>query len=336
MAVKQNGVLAHFTPTVSKYTNQTLPANGNTVAPNGYNIYTCPNATLMSGKVFVANNTGGALDIDIGIVEQSDVIQLDTPGNQPGSPSNYTNFLISNNTSNGYTTSIVIEYGNLGGTSTFAQGETLSWTNSGYGGAQTAIIHYWDQANGKLWLRNMSHPKGLDLPGDTNFTSSGGGTFSVGTSYAGTSGTAGWSGYVRYFDALTGKIYFLNHEFRNNIDYAQIYDINKEVREQANNNLNRMNKFWRPVTVNQDKFAGVGNSTPVTEFIDNNGAELLVGSVSQATTEQLIVNGKQIADNTVEEFSGIVLGQYQSLFVKSTGALTFTLVGFEEVAEVPS
>ena len=336
MAVKQNGVLAHFTPTVSKYTNATLPAASNTVAPTEYNIYTCPNGTLMSGKVFVSNNTGGALDIDIGIVEQSDVIQLDAPSAQPGSPNNYSNFLISNNTSNGYTTSIVIEYGNLGGTQTFAQGETLSWTNSGYGGAQTAIIHYWDQANGELWLRNMSHPKGLDLPGDTNFTSSGGGTFSVGSTYAGTSGTAGWSGYVRYFDSLTGKIYLLNHEFRNNIDYAQIYDINNEVREQANNNLNRMNRFYRPVAVNQDKFAAVGNSTPVTEFIDNNGEKLLVGSVSQATTEQLIVNGKQIADNTVEEFSGIVLGQYQSLYVKCTGAVTFTLVGFEEVAEVAS
>ena len=336
MAVKQNGVLAHFTPTVSKYTNSTLPAASNTVAPTEYNIYTCPNGTLMSGKVFVSNNTGGALDIDIGIVEQSDVIQLDAPSAQPGAPNNYSGFLISNNTSNGYTTSIVIEYGNLGGTSTFAQGETLSWTNATYGGAQTAIIHYWDSSNGKLWLRDMSHPKGLDLPGDTNFTSSGGGTFSVGTSYAGTSGTAGWSGFVRYFDTLTGKIYFLNREFRNNIDYAQIYDINNEVREQANNNLNRMNKVYRPVTVNQDKFAGVGPSTPVTEFIDNNGVELLVSAVSQATTEQLIVNGMQIADNTVQEFSGIVLGQYQSLYVKCTGAVTFTLVGFEEVAEVAS
>ena len=336
MAVKQNGVLAHFTPTVSKYTNQTLPANSNTVAPTGYNIYTCPNGTLMSGKVFVANNTGGALDIDIGIVEQSDVIQLDTPGNQPGSPNNYTNFLISNNTSNGYTTSIVIEVGNLGGTSTFAPGETLSWTNATYGGAQTATIHYWDSGNGELWLRNMSHALGLDLPGDTNFTSSGGGTFSVGSSYAGTSGTAGWSGFVRYFDTLTGKIYLLNHEFRNNIDYAQIYDTANEVREQSNNNLNRMNRVYRPVAATQTKYAAAGNTTPVTEFVDNNGVKLLVASVSKATTEQLIVNGMQVADNTVQEFSGIVLGQYQSLYVKCTGAVTFTLVGFEEVAEVAS
>ena len=90
------------------------------------------------------------------------------------------------------------------------------------------------------------------------------------------------------------------------------------------------------MTVNQVKFAAVGNSTPVTEFIDNNGEKLLVASVSRATTEQLIVNGMQVADNTVQEFSGIVLGQYQSLYVKSTGAVTFTLVGLEEQAEIPS
>ena len=107
MAVKQNGVLAHFTPTVSKYTNSTLPANSNTVAPNEYNIYTCPNGTLMSGKVFVSNNTGGALDIDIGIVEQSDVIQLDARISWVHQIIivifSYLTIL------NGYTTSIVIE-----------------------------------------------------------------------------------------------------------------------------------------------------------------------------------------------------------------------------------
>ena len=66
MAVKQNGVLATFTPTVSKYTNQVLASPG-TATPNGYNIYTCPAATLMSGKLYVSNNTGGSLDIDVGI-----------------------------------------------------------------------------------------------------------------------------------------------------------------------------------------------------------------------------------------------------------------------------
>ena len=336
MATKQNGVLASFTPTVSKYTNETLPANGNTVAATGYNIYTCPGATLMSGKLYISNNTGGALNVDVGIVEQSDVIQLDAASSQPGSPSNYTSFVLSSGQQTGYTTSIVIDYGSLSGT--FVVGEQISWTNSNRSpSAQTAILHYHDTTNGRLWLRNMSHPLGLDLPGDTTFTGAGGATCAVGPSHAGTGGTQGWSGLVRYFDPLNGTIYFLNREFRNNLNYANIYDVNNENRELGNNNVERsLSKYWRPVTTTQTRYAAAGNTTPATEFIDNNGVELLVSGVSQATTEQLIVNGLQVADNSVKEISGILLGTYQSLYVKSTGAVTFTLVGLEEQAEIPS
>ena len=154
MAIKQNGVLATFTPTVSKYTNRTLPDNGNTVAATGYNIYTCPGATLMSGKLYITNNTGGSLDIDVGIVEQSDVIQLDAPAAQPGAPSNYTGFVLGNGQQTGYTSSIVIDYGNLSGT--FVVGEQISWTNSNRSpSAQTATLLYHDTSNGRLWLRDI-------------------------------------------------------------------------------------------------------------------------------------------------------------------------------------
>ena len=336
MAIKQNGVLATFTPTVSKYTNRTLPDNGNTVAATGYNIYTCPGATLMSGKLYITNNTGGSLDIDVGIVEQSDVVQLDAATSQPGSPQNYTSFVLSSGQQTGYTTSIVIDYASLSGT--FVVGEQISWTNSNRSpSAQTAILHYHDTTNGRLWLRNMSHPLGLDLPGDTTFTGAGGATCAVGPSHAGTGGTQGWSGLVRYFDPLNGTIYFLNREFRNNLNYANIYDVNNENRELGNNNVERsLSKYWRPVTTTQTRYAAAGNTTPATEFIDNNGVELLVSGVSQVTTEQLILNGFPLADNTTKEVSGILLGTYQSLYVKSTGAVTFTLVGLEEQAEIPS
>ena len=338
MAIKQNGVLATFTPTVSKYTNRTLPDNGNTVAATGYNIYTCPGATLMSGKLYISNNTGGSLDIDVGIVEQSEVIQLDAPAAQPGAPSNYTGFTLTNGQQTGYTSSIVIDYSSLSGT--FVVGEQISWTNgNNYGGSgtQTAILQYHDTVNGRIWLRNMSHPLGLDVTGDTTFTGAGGATCAVGPTHAGTGGTRGWSGLVRYFDTLNGTIYFLNSEFRNNLDYANIYDTNTENREEGNNNVERsLSKFWRPVETTQTRYAAAGNTTPATEFIDNNGVELLVSSVTQATTEQLILNGFPLADNTTKEVSGILLGTYQSLYVKSTGAVTFTLVGLEEQAEIPS
>ena len=336
MAVKQNGVLATFTPTVSKYTNQVLASPG-TETPNGYNIYTCPAATMMSGKLYISNNTGGSLDIDVGIVEQSDVIQLDTPGNQPGAPSTYTGFVLGNGQSTGYTTSVFVDYGSL--TGTFVEGEVISWTNSNRTpSARTAVLHKHDTSNARLWLRNMSHPLGLDLPAQTTFSGAGGATCQVGPSNAGTGGTVGWSGLVRYFDPLNGTIYLLNHEFRNNLDYAQIYDANNQVREEGNNNVERsLSRFWRPVAATQTKYDNVGGTTtPPTQFIDNNTVELKVGSVSQVTTEQLILNGFPLADNTTKELSGIVLGTYQSIYVKSTGAVTFTLVGFEEQAEIPS
>ena len=341
MAIKQNGVLATFTPTVSKYTNRTLPDNGNTVAATGYNIYTCPGATLMSGKLYITNNTGGSLDIDVGIVEQSDVIQLDAPSAQPGAPSNYTGFVLGNGQQTGYTSSIVIDYSSLSGT--FVVGEQISWTNgNNYGGSgtQTAILQYHDTVNGRIWLRNMSHPLGLDLTGDTTFTGAGGATCQVGPSHAGTGGTRGWSGNVRFYDSLNGTIYLQNYEFRNNLDYKYIYDTissPNENRESGNNNLNRsLARTWRPVDTTQTRYAAAGNTTPATEFIDAAGVEVLVSGVSQCAAEQFIVQDKAVNDNEIFELNGIVLGTYQSLYVKSTGAVTFTFIGFEEVAEIPS
>ena len=222
MAVKQNGVLATFTPTTSKYTNSTVPANSNTIAATAWNMYTCPGATLTSGKLIVSNNTGGALNIDVGIVEQTDVIQLDALASQPGTPDNYGAFSFPSGPT-GYTTSVVVEYVNL--TGTFNVGEVVTWTNgNNYGGSgtQTAICH--KTTTGKLWLRNMAHPLGLDLTGDTTFTGAGGATCQVGPSHAGTGGTRGWSGNVRFYDSLNGTIYLQNYEFRNNLDYKYIYD----------------------------------------------------------------------------------------------------------------
>ena len=334
MAIKQTGVLATFTPTTSKYTNNTVAAPG-TVAATGWNMYTCPSQTLVSGKLIVSNNTGGALNIDIGIVEQTDVIQFDALASQPGSPSTYGAFTFPSGTATNFTTSVVIDYSNLSGT--FVVGEVVSWTNANRTPtAQTAILQYHDTSNGRLWLRNMSHPLGLDLPsGDTTFSGAGGASCAAGTSYAGSGGTAGWSGNVRFYDSLNGVLYLQNREFRNNLDYAHLYaNDNNENREQRNNNLNRsLARVWRPVATTQTRYAGSGNTTPATEFIDSTGIEVLVSGVSQVSAEQLIVNDKALNDNEIFELNGIVLGSYQSVYVKSTGAVTFTLVGFEETAE---
>ena len=347
MAVKQNGVLGTFTPTVSKYTNNTVNSNypNNALSTNGWCMYTCPTATLMSGKVTVSNNTGSAAAIDIGVVEQTDVLQLDALSAQPGgNTGGYGKFSFPSGTNASYATSVVIVYANLQN-GPFVAGENLTWTNtnrgSGAAANMSAIIEWVDAPNNKLWIRTQTHPLALELPaGDTTFTGSvSGATCSVGTSYAGTSGTAGHSGWVRFYDSLTGKIFFQSDEFRNNLDYKYLY-LNDafENREQNNNNLNRSNgRIWRPVASTVTRYLNTGSTdTPATEFIDASGTEVLISSVSQATAEQYLVKGKSVSDNDTFELNGVLLGAYQSIFVSSSAAVTFTLSGFEETAESPS
>ena len=341
MAVKQNGVLAHFTPTVSDYTNQTVNPASNAVATNGWCMYTCPEATLTSAKLVVSNDTGSAANVDIGIVEQTDVIQFDALNQQPGTPSNYGAFAFPSGSASNFASSIKISYGNLSGGANITAGMTVSWTNGGLSAAFqscTATVHYHDTANAKMWLRNMSHPEALQLTTNTTFTTSGG-TFEIGSSIAGSTGNAGWSGWVRFYDSLQGTLYLNNWEFRNNLDYQYLYanDAN-ENRQQNNNNLARSHgRIWRPVATTTPTFDNAGNTNPLaTEFIDAAGVEVKVSGVSQCATEQYIVKQKQVADNDIFELSGLVLGDHQSIFVSSTAAVTFSLIGFEEIAETLS
>ena len=344
MAVKQNGVLAHFTPTVSDYTNNTVNPASNAVATNGWCMYTVPTATLTSAKLIVSNDTGSAANIDVGIVEQTDVIQFDALNQQPGTPSNYGAFAFPSGTASTYASSIVIEYGNLSAGASITPGLQVTWTNTGMTNPNdgtnnhTATIHYHDTANAKMWIRDMSHPEALSITTDTTFTTSGG-TFAVGGSIAGSSGNAGWSGWVRFYDSLQGILYLNNHEFRNNLDYRYLYanDAN-ENRQQNNNNLARSNgRIWRPVATTTRTFDNAGNTNNLaTEFIDAAGVEVKVSGVSQCATEQYLVKQKQVADNDIFELSGLVLGDHQSIFVSSTAAVTFSLIGFEEIAETLS
>ena len=333
MAVKQNGVLACFTPTVTPYVNLTTAA-GTTVTPNGYNFYTCPSATMVSGKLFINNATGGAATVDVAIVSQTQAIQLTAASGQSPAGTAFSDYSFG-----AYTTSVQLDVANLGGTSTFASGETLSWTNGGLAAAYqscTGIIEYWDASNTRLWLRNMSHPKGLDLGGDTNFTSSGGGTCSAGPTYAGTGGTDGWSGLVKHYDSRRGVIYLNTYEFKNNLNYTLLGQAG-EVREVDGNIPNRsFGNEHRPVATTLNRYAAAGNTTPTTEFIDSSGNELLIASVSDTVAEQFILKGQSISDNSSYELTGLVLGAQQSLYITSSAAVSATLVGFEETAEVAS
>lgn len=332
MAVKQNGVLATFVPGVTPYSNLRLSS---VVTPTAFNFYTTPSATMTSARLFIANDTGSAASVDVAIVEQTDVLQLDAPANQPGAPSDFGAFTFAENT---YTSSIYIEGGGV--TGTFQAGEQVTWTNSGLPAAYqsvSATVLSWDAANSKLWLRNMSHPLAMEVSGDTTVTgTTSGATISAGPSYAGSGGTDGHSGIVKYYDSNLGRVYFLNYEHKNNVDY-KVYGETTEVFNQTNNVLARSQSHnSAPVATTMTRYAAAGNTTPTTEFLDTAGTELLISGVSQVQAQQYLVKSKSIADNEHLELNGLVLGPGQSLFVSSAAAVSCTLMGYEEVAEIPS
>ena len=342
MAVKQNGVLGTYTPTVTPYTNNALSEThpNNTVSSGtGFPFYTCPGATLASGKLIIANNTGGNVNVDVAIVEQSDIIQFDALASQPNNPStsaSYLNYSYFSFPKNSYVSSIYVEYANL--TGTINAGETLTFNNTTLTpNAQTATVHYHDTTNNKIWLRNLSKPDALNVQNTTvTATASGGGTFEWGAAHAGSAASQGHSGIVSFYDTYKGRLFLQNYEFRNNLDWAVLGDMNNENRELGNSNLNRSYaNVYNPVATTQTRFAS-SNSTVTTEFITANGIELLVSGVSQAAPEQYIVRNKQVTDASTLEVGGIVLGTYQSLFVNCSAAVTATFIGFEETAEIPS
>ena len=110
-----------------------------------------------------------------------------------------------------------------------------------------------------------------------------------------------------------------------------------EVREVNANIPNRsFANEHRPVATTQNRYAAAGNTTPTTEFIDSSGANLLIASVSDTVAEQFILKSQSISDNSTYELNGLVLGAQQSLYITSSAAVSATLVGFEETAEVAS
>jgi hypothetical protein len=121
------------------------------------------------------------------------------------------------------------------------------------------------------------------------------------------------------------------------LDYRYLGTIGNGVGEEEKNSNNcsvcvSQSRLWRPVTATQTRYAAAGNTTPATEFVDENGVELLVASVGAVKEHQYIAKSKSVSDNETLELTGIVLGPYQSLYVSSTAAISCSLVGFEEPA----
>lgn len=339
-----NGLLAQYTPTVTKHTNLRL-GTGASSTSTYFPIYSCPGSTLTSGTLRIANDTGAAASVDVAIVEYTDALQLDVPGNQPSGT------YFSDYSLNGNATSFVIE-GSTWNSVGFAPDEVVTWTNTNIvnpatgNNTHTGKVRRWDQGTTKLWLYDMSHPLAFQaaVPTDTTFTGAGGGIIYAGPSYAGTAITTGFEGLIRYYDATSGVVYLNNPETANNLDFQRLGALGGGATGERRSSLNgacyvtvtHTNLKLAPWanTVNRYNAVTGALTTPATEIVDDNGVELLVTSVASVKADNYIVRQKSVSDNATLEVTGIVLGQYQHLYVACSAAVNCSFVGFEEAISV--
>lgn len=341
-----NGLLAQYTPGLTKHSNL-MQATGSQLTATGFPIYTCPGSTLTSGTLRISNTSGSAQTVDVAIVEYTDAIQLATPT----PPTYFESYSIGGGSPAVATSHYVVGTWN---STAFQTNEVVTWTNTNVTNpldgtnVHSAKVAYWDQGNTKLWLYDLSHPAATTsytAPTDVVLTGANGGTLSIGPSYSGSQAARGNDGRVRYYDGYDGIVYVNNPETENNLKFKYLGTLGNtggtgERKTSLNgacyvtdiyNNLKL--RPWATTITLVDAVAGT-TTTPVAEILTDNGTEVEVASIAGVKQENYIVKEVSVNDNATLEIPGLVLGQYQTLYVACAGQVQFSLVGFEEAFTV--
>ena len=340
-----NGLLAQYTPGLTKHTNL-MQAAGTQLTSTGFNIYTCPGQTLTSGTLRISNTSGGAATVDVAIVESTDQVTMaGTAAQKEGY-----------NFGQGGQARVSSHYaiGTSNGTP-FSQTEVVTWTNTNVTNPldgtnnHSAKVHYWDNLNSKLWLYDLSHPAAATsfaAPTDTVISAAGSGaTLSIGPTYAGSSVARGSDGLLRYYDGYDGICYVNNAEHENNLKYKYLFTLGNTggtgERKTSTSGAAYVTDIYnnlksRPfeTTITAINAVTGASTTPVAEFVANDGSEVQIASVAAVNQENYIVKEVSVSDNGTLEIPGIVLGQYQSIYVACAAQVQFSLVGFEEAVTV--
>ena len=322
-----------------------MQAAGSQLTSTGFNIYTCPGSTLTSGTLRVSNTSGGNVTVDVAITEWTDAVSM------AGTAAQKEGYTFGQGSQGRVSSHYVVGTWN---STAFQTDEVVSWTNPNQinpldgTNNHTAKVHYWDSANTKLWLYDLSHPAAAtnwSAPTDVVLTGAGGGTLSIGPTYAGSEVARGGEGRLRYYDGYDGICYVQNNEHENNLKYRYLGTLGNtggtgERKTSLNgacyvtdiyNNL-KSRKIETTITL-LNAVTGA-STTPVAEFVANDGTEVQVTSVAQVRDENYIVREVTVNDNNTLEIPGIVLGQYQSIYVACAAQVQFSLVGFEEAVTV--
>lgn len=342
-----NGLLAQYTPGLTKHSNL-LQAAGSQLTATGFPMYTCPGSTLTSGTVRISNTSGAATTVDLAVVEWTDALQLATPT----PPVYFESYSIGGGSPAVATSHYIVGTWN---STTFQTNEVVTWTNANVTNPldgtnnHSAKVAYWDQGNTKLWLYDLSHPAATTsfaAPTDVVVTGgTSGATLSLGPSYAGSQAARGNDGRIRYYDGYDGIVYLNNPETENNLKFKYLGSLGNPgglgerktsligaayVTDMYNNLKLRP---WTTTITLVDAVTG-GTTTPITEIVTDTGVEVQVASVAGVNQENYVVKEVTVNDNATLEIPGIVLGQYQTLYVASPAQVQFSFVGFEEANTV--
>ena len=324
-----NGVLASYQSATPKYSHAYVDQTNN---PNGlvradFPMYTTPSATLTSGSLRMMNTTGATATVDVAIQDYTEAIQFAAPGSQSPTVSNFSEFSFAPNDK--VTSSYVIISGHNG--TAYVPGETLTITGGSLSGTQTAKCIAWDASNLKVWyeLPVGSWPV---TAATLTIAGAGGGSGTITDSYVGTSGR------VVFYDRLTGTLLFQNDSLFNNVK-SQYYTEPTLQRVSGIGGAGQLSISsrgyeWLPslstVTLYNSSNTNGTNVTAEWKMTTGTFPEVIIASVAYSNDQNKILKSYPIPNNSEVSLTGLVLEQWQNLYVSASAGVAFNFIGFEE------
>ena len=323
-----NGVLASYQSATTKYTNAYVDPASN---PNGlvradFPMYTTPSATLTSGSLRIMNTTGATATVDVAIQDYTEQIELAAPGSQSPTVTTFSEFSFAPNEK--VTSSYVIISGHNG--TAYVPGETVT-ISGGPSGTQTAKVVAWDASNLKIWYEQ---PQGSWATTVTTMTiaGAGGGSGTITDSYVGTSGR------VIFYDRLNGHILFQNDTVINNVKSLYYTEPANQMVSGIGGagqlSISSRGYEWLPSlsTVKLYNSSNQSGANVTAEWKQNTGSqpEIIISGVSYSNDQNKILKTYPIPNNSEVSLTGLVLEQWQNLYVNASAGVAFNFIGFEE------
>ena len=323
-----NGVLASYQSATTKYTNAYVdPAtNPNGLVRADFPMYTTPSATLTSGSLRIMNTTGATATVDVAIQDYTEQIELAAPGSQSPTVTTFSEFSFAPNEK--VTSSYVIISGHNG--TAYVPGETVT-ISGGPSGTQTAKVVAWDASNLKIWYEQ---PQGSWATTVTTMTiaGAGGGSGTITDSYVGTSGR------VIFYDRLNGHILLQNDTVINNVKSLYYTEPANQMVSGIGGagqlSISSRGYEWLPSlsTVKLYNSSNQSGANVTAEWKQNTGSqpEIIISGVSYSNDQNKILKTYPIPNNSEVSLTGLVLEQWQNLYVSASAGVAFNFIGFEE------